>query len=227
MSERTCIICATPLRPRQKLACSTPCRMKHYWTTPEGKESKARAQARYRQAKYGPPKRKPCATCGVRTTGDRCTTCRAREERATRRRDAARRRLDVAAVGKLGGRVWTMGRCHYCGDDLTTRSSSPARFCSDRCASLDKGARRRARGHDVWIAEVRRYAVFEQHDWTCHLCGEPIDQSLPPNDPMVGSLDHVIPLIGRGPHVESNLRPAHMMCNSLKSIEEHGQPCTA
>lgn len=99
-------------------------------------------------------------------------------------------------------------------------------LCSRRCMQRNARAVARARRHDVWIRDVRRYAVFENHGWVCHICHEPIDPTLPLNDPMVATLDHVIPLVGRGPHVESNLRPAHMMCNSLKSMDEHGQPCT-
>lgn len=46
MEQRTCVICDAPLNDRQKVACSKPCRMKHYWTTPEGAVAKARATHR-------------------------------------------------------------------------------------------------------------------------------------------------------------------------------------
>ncbi len=172
-------------------------------------------------------KRGTCTDCGQLRVLDsgRCIACviEARPEPMTRWERAERRR-DSAAAGHPSSGVWTVGRCHYCGCVFTVRAGRPARFCSKRCQALDKGSRRRARAHDVWIGEVNRFAVFERHAWTCHICGDPIDRTLPANDPMSGSLDHVIPLVGRGPHVESNLRPAHMMCNSLKSLDDVGVP---
>ncbi len=245
MTERTCIICDTPLTDRQKLACSTPCRMKHYWTTPAGQAAKARAAANQKARNAT-----PCIDCGEPTTKERCNPCaRGRHSdtrgsctecgrlrvltdrrcvaciRASRnvRRSRAERIIAVAAHGSTGKR-WSAGRCNYCGAQFTALGI--ARFCSRRCMQRNARAVARARRHDVWIRDVRRYAVFENHGWVCHICHEPIDPTLPLNDPMVATLDHVIPLVGRGPHVESNLRPAHMMCNSLKSMDEHGQPCT-
>ncbi len=57
----------------------------------------------------------------------------------------------------------------------------------------------------------------------CHICGKPIDYSLPyyqpgtrtPN-PMAFVADHDIPIHKGGRHDTSNAKPAHYTCNSTK-----------
>ena len=58
----------------------------------------------------------------------------------------------------------------------------------------------------------------------CHLCGRPIDYSLPAGHPMSFELDEVVP-VSRLPMEarkaaacdESNVAPAHRICNQRKS----------
>ncbi len=51
----------------------------------------------------------------------------------------------------------------------------------------------------------------------CALCGHPIDKSLPANHPMSWTADHIDPLSDGGAEIAlSNLRPAHMRCNSAR-----------
>lgn len=51
----------------------------------------------------------------------------------------------------------------------------------------------------------------------CALCGRWIDKSLPANDPMSWTADHIDPLSEGGAETDlSNLRPAHMRCNSSR-----------
>lgn len=60
-------------------------------------------------------------------------------------------------------------------------------------------------------------AVFATYTH-CWLCGEVVDQSLPVNDRMARSLDHVVPLVqGGDPLDPSNARLAHRKCNSAKA----------
>lgn len=69
------------------------------------------------------------------------------------------------------------------------------------------------RGTARWkalTAELRDTA-----DPVCHICGRPIDLSLPARHPESWSADHVVPL-DHGGAAESmdNLAPAHYGCNS-------------
>jgi 5-methylcytosine-specific restriction endonuclease McrA len=50
----------------------------------------------------------------------------------------------------------------------------------------------------------------------CHICGQPIDYSLPYLDPMAFVVDHVVPLSKGGADHLSNKRAAHRECNSKK-----------
>ena len=63
--------------------------------------------------------------------------------------------------------------------------------------------------------------IGDRDSWICHLCDEPIDQSLSAPHPGSKTLDHVIPLnprVGeRGTHTASNVKIAHYSCNSSKS----------
>ena len=52
----------------------------------------------------------------------------------------------------------------------------------------------------------------------CHICGEPIDYTLPHLDPRAFVIDHVIPLDKGGEDALSNVKAAHRLrgCNSKK-----------
>ena len=50
----------------------------------------------------------------------------------------------------------------------------------------------------------------------CHICGEPIDYTLPHLDPRAFVIDHVVPLAKGGEDALSNVRAAHRECNSKK-----------
>lgn len=50
----------------------------------------------------------------------------------------------------------------------------------------------------------------------CHICGRPIDYSLPWLDPGAFVVDHVIPLARNGTDTWDNVKAAHRSCNSTK-----------
>lgn len=54
--------------------------------------------------------------------------------------------------------------------------------------------------------------------WTgsCALCGEAIDPTLSRPNPMMRSLDHIIPISRGGPHSQENLQWTHLVCNMRK-----------
>lgn len=55
----------------------------------------------------------------------------------------------------------------------------------------------------------------------CHICGQPIDYSLPYLDPMAFEVDHLVPLARGGADDLSNKRAAHRRCNSTKRTRDH------
>lgn len=60
--------------------------------------------------------------------------------------------------------------------------------------------------------------VFARDNWTCHICNGRIDRTLRGKDPMMVSLDHVIPIDDPDypGHVWENLATAHLRCNIRK-----------
>jgi 5-methylcytosine-specific restriction endonuclease McrA len=63
----------------------------------------------------------------------------------------------------------------------------------------------------------RARAYVLRHQTICHLCGQPVDKTLTWPNPRSASVDHVIPLEAGGPPLAlTNLRLAHLTCNSSK-----------
>jgi 5-methylcytosine-specific restriction endonuclease McrA len=67
----------------------------------------------------------------------------------------------------------------------------------------------RARKHHARIGSVRREAIIERDNQTCHICERYVERRN-----LV--LDHVIPLSLGGSHTEDNLAVAHRSCNARK-----------
>lgn len=69
-----------------------------------------------------------------------------------------------------------------------------------------------------WIAPADRIAIYERDDWTCQLCGKPVDLTVHHLHRDAPSLDHIEPqshaLIPN--HAPSNLRTAHRGCNAAR-----------
>lgn len=66
-----------------------------------------------------------------------------------------------------------------------------------------------------------RVFAEETHCW---LCGEWVDPTLPPNDRLARSIDHVIPRsLGGDPHARANARLAHRKCNSSRGNRQPAQ----
>jgi 5-methylcytosine-specific restriction endonuclease McrA len=68
-------------------------------------------------------------------------------------------------------------------------------------------------GHKWRTAQAQVFAT----ETDCWLCGAYVDQTLPYNDRMARSVDHVVPMSAGGdPLARSNLRLAHRQCNGAK-----------
>ena len=56
----------------------------------------------------------------------------------------------------------------------------------------------------------------------CAICGQPIDYTLPHDNPMAYVVDHILPLSAGGPDTIDNRQPAHRVCNRQKSDKVSG-----
>lgn len=61
----------------------------------------------------------------------------------------------------------------------------------------------------------RRCAALRKLRRPCHICGQPIDYSLPYTDPMSFTADHIEPR-SLGGSLYGELKPAHRACNSRR-----------
>lgn len=120
--------------------------------------------------------------------------------------------------------------CERCGKAFECHPNSKQRFCTVKCSEaayhekhdVDRRIRKKLAtiDHDITLT-----SVFNKDKGICYICGKPCDL----NDYIVKdgrkrtlgnypSIDHVVPLAKGGLHVWSNVRLAHIGCNSRKGI---------
>lgn len=58
--------------------------------------------------------------------------------------------------------------------------------------------------------------MVERYGTDCSICGDSIDMTLVRPNLMSFSIDHVVSLARGGPHVYTNVAPAHLLCNMQK-----------
>ncbi len=110
--------------------------------------------------------------------------------------------------------------CRDCGVDITSLPWS--RLCPKCRRVIDTEAhragqqRRRARLRGVEHESIIARQIYEHDDWTCGICGLPVDQALTYPHKMSASLDHVIPIARGGTHTKGNVQCSHLVCNVLK-----------
>jgi 5-methylcytosine-specific restriction endonuclease McrA len=106
------------------------------------------------------------------------------------------------------------------------RKANPDKMAAASAAWLKKypernaqrAARYKARKRENTVEQVNYEAIIERDRGICQICGEPVDFSLPPYDPMSRSFDHIIPLAKGGPHSMDNVQLAHLNCNVRKGM---------
>lgn len=114
-------------------------------------------------------------------------------------------------------------RCLECGMRIEVPHDQigwPPLHCSERCRHQRHSARYGSRGMDPrYIQGTRRELVFERDGWICQLCFEPVDPTLTWPHRMMATIDHIIPVVNGGAHVQSNVRLAHLSCNTRRRDE--------
>lgn len=62
----------------------------------------------------------------------------------------------------------------------------------------------------------------------CHICGQPIDYSLPAGDPLSFEVDEIVPVSkGGSPLDRSNVDAAHRICNQRRGNRDLGPKAPA
>lgn len=63
----------------------------------------------------------------------------------------------------------------------------------------------------------RSLRVFQRDNFTCRYCGGKVKLTVPEDDPLRATVDHVIPRSRGGTDQYENLVTAHFQCNQLKA----------
>lgn len=120
--------------------------------------------------------------------------------------------------------------CKHCGKEVIIHYGETRDvYCSNRCQEKDirnnLAYKRRVRYKENYKEHVSKAYICKRDNWICHICGKPVDKHLKNPDLMSASLDHIIPLSKNGIHAISNVKLAHMICNSYKRdliLKEYG-----
>lgn len=210
-------------RDRRKRFCTEECRKRteqerSHANAPErtcancGKAFRRRNSKRYCSSACGDAAKvtTPCPTCGSLRTKYKPDSRYCRKACA----ELARR----ATALPRSTRRWYMGWCKHCGENFV--DPQPHRdFCSPACSKRHhrKCGRQRRRNNGP-SERIYRRKVYERDNWTCQLCGKPVNiRTTKPWHPLMPTLDHIIPRAAGGAHVYSNVQLAHAICNSIKS----------
>lgn len=83
-------------------------------------------------------------------------------------------------------------------------------YCSRRCGRRVSERVRDARFRlDGKTDRIAYHGLYVRDEGRCHICREPVDDSLDPNDDMAGSIDHIVPFAKGGTHVgQREARPS-------------------
>lgn len=219
METYGCMVCDKPIshlsgRGRKPRYCSTLCA--------------SRAQTELSPRQHGP--KLPRDPDEVSRTASRAATVRWAALNEETRSAAARK----AAAARWSGHEAKPKKhrqrraCDFCGEVVPMKSNQ--RCCGKPECRLARNAERmrtggwmksrRAAQFTTAVDAINVLAVFERDNWTCGICGEPVDPDLVWPDKMSASLDHIRPLSKGGTHTLDNVRCAHLSCNAARVNRE-------
>lgn len=159
--------------------------------------------------------RAPCGTPAAYGRGCRCDDCRAAKAAELRAYAAKVKARDGVSLRSKYRRKKNM-TCAWCGAPVRSRAGR-ARDGLILCTRHRK-EKRDAEAERDWISRRDRLAIYERDNWTCQLCGEPVDRQAHYLDDWAPTLDHIVPRSAAlvPDHSPRNLRTAHRWCNSVR-----------
>ena len=99
-------------------------------------------------------------------------------------------------------------------EDRTIRNGDPVK----RAAALREKSRFRKSVERATDAEmIDLTGLGARDDWTCGICGEPVDQARQVPDRMAPTIDHITPISHGGRHRWDNVQLSHFACNMAKA----------
>lgn len=208
-----CIVCSTEFTISRQFArdtCSRPCtawHRKHPGELRPVKVSNTKSAARY----VIELPNTECAACGgpLNRKHRDSVYCSSRCSKAQRRR----------ITGKVNSPLVVADKCLTCGVDISHGRRLDAQYCSRACQAREQQERRSRKKSTAPVEIIHPGDIFRRDEWVCHLCHKQIDPLLRNQNPLMASVDHIIPVNHfRYPgHVWENLATAHLQCNISKS----------
>lgn len=137
-------------------------------------------------------------------------------QRLHRRRSRANLQGTPRTIPRRMGRRHQLGESRLSTPKATSNSSSPRRKfapSSEAGATVTTATKYSDRTYRKRAAELRK--ATSDNGWPCHLCGKPIDMTLPYTHPLAFTADH-LDAIANGGQLLGDLAPAHRRCNSRR-----------
>lgn len=151
----------------------------------------------------------------------------AEAKRIAEREQREAERARAKATGKAEAERKRIAKIHPC--PVCGETTSRPIYCSDRCArkagNKSHETKRRLKIKSALVdRDITLEGLYKRDSGRCHICGLQCnweDYTTREGTVLVGdwypSIDHVIPLSKGGKHAWSNVKLAHMRCNSWKS----------
>ena len=105
--------------------------------------------------------------------------------------------------------------CRDCGDQAEPFKTycKPCRTVRHKNSERAYKQKRRAVTRGVHADYINPRTIYERDNWTCGICGEPVDKRLNYPDYKSATIDHIIPVSKGGTHTHDNVQCAHWDCN--------------
>jgi|LakMenEpi03Aug12_release.lakeMendotaPanAssembly.Ray.scaffolds.fasta_scaffold272655_1 hypothetical protein len=168
---------------------------------------------------------RPCVSGRQGRNTSTCSRACGREYGRQKSRDRYERLTGVRLVPVSASRS-----CKYCRCSIQTKHrNGRGRSSCDECNLYRGDYKSRAILYGVPYTHVSRRMVFERDGWRCQLCGHAVLRKAKRHKvtgrlhPRTASLDHIIPMVRGGPHVEQNCQCACLSCNVRKNAKLIGQ----
>lgn len=108
--------------------------------------------------------------------------------------------------------------CKNCNETISTQKGWQL-YCDKTCSDMMKQTIKRQMGVKKFQKNnapniVAR--IYYRDKGLCGICKDPIDLRLQYPNPYSISVDHVLPVSQGGTNLQSNLQPAHLICNTKR-----------
>lgn len=110
------------------------------------------------------------------------------------------------------------GDCTVCASPFVYPSYREQTYCSPACSRRALGRRKTASREAR--RKARRRAIFERDGYICQVCARPTSPEYHYTDLLSPTVDHILPRSKGGGDDPSNLRTAHMICNSTRQDKD-------